>query len=203
MPPHVLIPCKSLQSGKSRLDSVMDVAQRTRLCETLLDKTLSVAAEISGPGHYHLVTSDARAAALGRSRGASVLPDPGRGLNAALRGAIDSLMAQAADLRVCMILPIDLPLATAVPLAAALRARDTVVIAPDERKDGTNVLVLAGRALAAFPLSFGPGSFPRHLKAARQAGYAVRVLDEPSLAFDVDEPADYRRWAQRQQEEVE
>ena len=38
--------------------------------------------------------------------------------------------------------------------------------------------------------SFGPGSFARHAALGRAAGAAVRVRHVPSLAFDVDTPAD-------------
>jgi 2-phospho-L-lactate guanylyltransferase len=38
--------------------------------------------------------------------------------------------------------------------------------------------------------SFGPGSCARHEALARSAGAAVQVVEVPSLAFDVDTPAD-------------
>jgi 2-phospho-L-lactate guanylyltransferase len=41
-----------------------------------------------------------------------------------------------------------------------------------------------------FDFAYGPGSFRRHVAEARRRGYGVRVVREPTLAFDVDVPAD-------------
>ena len=43
---------------------------------------------------------------------------------------------------------------------------------------------------AGFTFSYGPGSFARHGAEAHRLGLALRVVREPSLAHDVDLPAD-------------
>ena len=40
------------------------------------------------------------------------------------------------------------------------------------------------------PLTFGEPSFENHLKAARAAGLAPRVLELPGIGLDVDAPDD-------------
>ncbi|MGH9283619.1 MAG: 2-phospho-L-lactate guanylyltransferase, partial [Acidimicrobiales bacterium] len=59
---------------------------------------------------------------------------------------------------------------------------------PDRRDDGTNVLAVP--AVPPFPFSYGPGSFRRHGRAALALGLALRVVREPALGRDVDEPGD-------------
>ena len=41
-------------------------------------------------------------------------------------------------------------------------------------------------------MSYGPGSFRRHLDAAMAAGLAVEVRRDPLLGLDIDTPADLR-----------
>ena len=92
-------------------------------------------------------------------------------------------------------LPIDLPLATAADLGAIAAASQDVVIVPDEARDGTNVLRLGPRALPRFRFSFGPQSYAAHCAHAEATGLEVRTITAPALAFDVDSPEQYLRWA--------
>ena len=50
---------------------------------------------------------------------------------------------------------------------------------------------------ARFAFAYGPGSFRRHVEAARTAGLAVRVVRDPNLGFDVDTVDDLRMLAAR------
>ena len=45
---------------------------------------------------------------------------------------------------------------------------------------------------SGFRFSYGPGSFERHVAEARRLGLPIRVVDDPTLAIDIDEPADLR-----------
>jgi 2-phospho-L-lactate guanylyltransferase len=63
-----------------------------------------------------------------------------------------------------------------------------VTIVPCHRDDGTPVLSVP--VDLDFHFSYGPGSFRRHAAEARRVGAAVRVVRDPSLAFDVDVPSD-------------
>ena len=59
---------------------------------------------------------------------------------------------------------------------------------PDRHGTGTNALLLAPPD--AIVPAFGPGSFDRHVAAARAAGVAAHVERLPSLALDVDTAGD-------------
>jgi len=89
----------------------------------------------------------------------------------------------------------DLPFATTFDPVTRDADRPIAVLVPDQRSDGTPVLSLPARAPLAF--SYGPGSFRRHLDAARAAGLAVRVVRDPSLSFDLDTVDDLREVSAR------
>jgi 2-phospho-L-lactate guanylyltransferase len=62
------------------------------------------------------------------------------------------------------------------------------VVVPSHDRDGTNAVLAAPPD--AFPPSFGPGSFARHLAQAKAGGLDCRVVELAGLARDVDEPRD-------------
>ena len=66
-----------------------------------------------------------------------------------------------------LILPTDLPDASAEVLAQALAQPAEVVIAPDEKEAGTNLLLLRHAAVRHLPFAYGPGSYTAHQAAAR------------------------------------
>ena len=67
-----------------------------------------------------------------------------------------------------------------------------VAIAPDRAGSGTNGLAMMPPD--AIPFAFGPGSFELHRAGAVAAGLPLAVVERPSLAFDLDTPADLARW---------
>jgi 2-phospho-L-lactate guanylyltransferase len=81
----------------------------------------------------------------------------------------------------------DLPLARDL---AELARRGHVVIVPDRRRDGTNVL--SRPTSVAIRADYGAASFTRHLAAAIRSGAPVSVRRDARLAVDVDTIADCR-----------
>ncbi len=63
-----------------------------------------------------------------------------------------------------------------------------VAIVPDRHGTGTNALALSPPD--AIEPSFGEGSCARHVAAARAAVIPFNVEELPSLALDLDTPAD-------------
>jgi len=187
----VLIPCKNLDRGKSRLAACLSPRSRRALCEFFLCRTLDVVTQALAPARVRVVTSDPRAAAIAAEYGAGAIPDGDAGLNGALARGRAGALAEAGD---CagLILPIDLPLAT--PNALACVAAEAHAMVPDESGAGTNVLRLAPAAFRAFRFAFGAHSFAAHEANAREMGLDVRIVKDPLLMFDVDTPEQYRRW---------
>ena len=191
---HILIPCKSLAAGKSRLAPVLDAAARRVLCARFLDDTLALALALVPPGRCHLVSADPEAAARAARRGVTVVADPGQGLNAALTAGRDAIVKTAGEALTLLILPIDLPFAAVDALAAFGDLRADVTIAPDRGRSGTNTLGLGAAAAKEFTLRFGPGSFAAHQEVAHLGHWHAAIFADPRLAFDLDQPEDYREW---------
>ncbi len=194
MKPVILIPCKDLDRGKSRLAACLTPRSRRALCEFFLCRTLDLATATVSPARVRVVTSDPRVVAVAGEYGVAVIADREGDLNGALECGRQRILADVGDCA-ALVLPIDLPLATPAALGDIADAPQDVVIVPDEELDGTNVLRLGPRALRRFRFSFGPRSYSAHCAVARAAGLDVRTVSEPSLAFDVDGPEQYRRWA--------
>jgi len=190
----VLIPCKDLDRGKSRLAGCLTPRARAALCEFFLCRTLDVATEAVGRRCVRVVTGDRHVAAIAAEHGVGAIADGGGGLNGALEHGRARILSEAGD---CagLILPIDLPLATAAALTRIAVERHAAVIVPDENRAGTNILRLAPAALRRFPFCYGPHSYAWHAAAARRIGIGMRRIDDPELMFDVDRPEQYRRWA--------
>jgi 2-phospho-L-lactate guanylyltransferase len=63
-----------------------------------------------------------------------------------------------------------------------------VLVVPDRRSDGTNLLSLP--ASVGFRFRYGPGSAAAHVDEAERLGLPSVVVDDPDLAWDVDLPDD-------------
>jgi 2-phospho-L-lactate/phosphoenolpyruvate guanylyltransferase len=190
----VLVPCKDLDRGKSRLASCLSPRSRRALCEFFLCRTLDVATAAVGPDSVRVITGDARVAAIAAEYRVAAIPDGDADLNGALVRGRAHVLAERDD-RAGLILPIDLPLATPAALAQVATAPEDAVIVPDENADGTNILRLAPAAFRQFRFAYGPRSHAAHNARAHEIGIVMRSVRDPLLMFDVDTPAQYRRWA--------
>jgi len=192
----ILVPCKGLDQGKSRLASCIGARDRRLLCERFLECTLDVVAQIADSALIRVITADPDAIAIARRYGVSVILDKEGDLNAALTSARESIVASHGDRNdvELMVVPIDLPLATPEALCRVQSPPTDVVIVPDDHGSGTNVLLLRGRAARELPFCFGPDSFQRHYTSAIDLSVSADAIIGTPLSFDVDCPAQYARW---------
>lgn len=130
-----------------------------------------------------VVCDDAAVAEWATSLGARVVWEPGRGLNLAVQEGFRQL--RELGVHDVVVAAGDLPLATDLRWVTRF---DGITLVPDRRQDGTNVIGLP--AGTDFTFAYGPGSFARHLRNARQSGHPVRVVRSSPLAWDVDLPED-------------
>ena len=96
---HILIPCKSLGDGKTRLAQALDAKARRALCTGFLQRTLDVALALVPPSRCHVMAGDGAAAAIAAARGVTSCDDPGIGLNEALRQGRDDLPQRCGRVR--------------------------------------------------------------------------------------------------------
>jgi len=136
-----------------------------------------------------IVSADPKILPIARRYGAKLLWERNRrGLNRALKTGIENVESKGAVL----IIPADLPLLTPRDVNALMASSEKyeVAIAPCKEGTGTNALLM--RRPSAIPLSFGRGSFRKHVSAARKENLRYKVVRFEGIQFDVDEPRDLR-----------
>jgi 2-phospho-L-lactate/phosphoenolpyruvate guanylyltransferase len=178
-PEVVLIPVKAFDQAKRRLGSALSDPDRIALVRAMA--TQVVAACVPLP--VAVVCDDQDVAEWAAGVGATVMWEPGQGLNGAVRAGVDRLAR--AGTRWVTVAHGDLPRAHGLGVLAPF---DGITLVPDRRDDGTNVLRLP--AASNFRFAYGAGSFRAHRAEATGLGLPVRVLRVPDLAYDVDWPAD-------------
>ncbi len=175
----VLIPVKAFAEAKVRLAEVLGAEERSALARSRGAGVIAAAAGLP----VWVVCDDREVADWASGLGAGILWTPARGLNAAVTEGVQHLARLGT--RLVIVAHADLPL---VGDLSDIGRRDQIVLAPDRRRDGTNVIAIP--ADSGFRFSYGPGSFGKHLAEADRLGIPAVVLDRPDLAWDVDVPDD-------------
>ena len=175
----VLIPVKDFRQAKARLAGVVSATDRIRLARWTAELVVAAAA----PLPVFVACDDPDVADWATALGATVLWRPSVGLNAAVLDGIAALAA--AGIEHAIVAHSDLPMPS--PLAGVVMTGG-IVLVPDGRSDGTNVLAVP--TSSGFQPSYGSQSFHRHLAQATRLGLPVRVLRDPGLALDIDTAAD-------------
>lgn len=180
---------KRFGAAKQRLAAGIDDERRATLVAAMLEDVLEAIAAARSIERTIVVTSEPQAAELAAAAGAEVIPDSDDGghSEAALAG-----IARARELGAgCVVLlPGDCPLLDPRELERLLTGMPEryVAVVPDRHGTGTNALALAPPD--AIRPAFGEGSCARHVTAARDGGFPFAVEELPSLALDLDTPAD-------------
>ncbi|MFP5488110.1 MAG: NTP transferase domain-containing protein, partial [Acidimicrobiia bacterium] len=150
-----LIPVKSFRAAKARLAGALSDAERAELARAMATRVV----EAARPLPTFVACDHDEVAAFAEALGATVLWGPGLGLNGAVDHGVSTIAGKGFDHVV--IAHGDLPLAADL---GSLARSGEVVIVPDRRRDGTNVL--ARPCALALPAAYGPGSFRSHYAAA-------------------------------------
>ncbi len=187
---NAVIPVKSLAHGKTRLAGFLDDADRAALNASLLDHALDLAEVFPGLSNTIVVSADKRVLEIAKSRGALGLRETGNGLNPAISQGMTAARNNRA--RAILVLPTDLPIATAEDLLALAGGPPGITIAADRRGIGTNALCVP--TSEDFTFRFGDDSFKAHLEEAQLSGLSAHIVHRPNLSFDIDTPDDYRHW---------
>jgi 2-phospho-L-lactate guanylyltransferase len=172
---HVVVPVKETRHGKSRLARAVG-SDRADLSAAIATDTLSAALQAVGPERLVVVTSDDGLSGSWAARGVRVVPDPGTGLNDAVRAG---MRAAGPGASVAALLG-DLPALDGASLRSALEAAQhhDESFVPDA--DGTGTVLRCG---VGFTPRFGASSAARHADDG-----AVRLeLPLPRLRTDVDD----------------
>jgi 2-phospho-L-lactate guanylyltransferase len=184
-----VLPVKRFDAAKQRLAAGIDDERRRALAAAMLADVLEAIGAARTIERTIVVSGDPVAQELAAEAGAEVVPDPSDAghVEAALAGIA---RAEAEGASCVVLLPGDCPLLDPRELDRLLTGvpERYVGIVPDRHGAGTNALALSPPG--AIVPAFGEGSLARHVAAAREAGTPFGVEELPSLALDLDTPAD-------------
>ncbi len=187
----VVIAVRDVSSAKSRLGEQLDPGARQSLVIAMLDDLLAALRRIH-EGPILVVSPDAAYGPVAATHDAELVGDPGEGLNAAFLAAL----AAAEGAGAALLLPGDLPHASAEDLASVLDGLSSPGVLLVPANDGGTIAV-GLRPLDVIAPRFGERSAERHREAAAEAGVALVELTPPSLRVDVDTLADLDQVAAR------
>jgi len=189
-----IVPVKPLKRAKSRLARVLTPEQREYLATQLLLRTVRLLLPLSHIQGVLVISRDTRALAMARDLGAQTVQESGTPqLNTALLRATQALRTWGGEAG--LVVPADIPLLSGDDVGAVVdmgRYHNSVVVVPDRREQGTNLLFV--RPPGLIPYAFGENSFNRHQYYARDAGATVLVYRSDGASLDIDTAADLARY---------
>lgn len=177
----LVVPIRSFAHGKARLAATMSDDDRSALARRMAATVLAAAGSMARV----VVTDDDAVRAFAHAAGADVIPDAGS-LDAA--AAAGRAWARAHGATRIVVAHADLPFAHDMDALTTDGAEPVAVLVTDQHGDGTPIISVP--VDAAFEFCYGPGSFARHVAAARRAGLTVREVRDSQLGFDVDDADD-------------
>lgn len=175
----VVIPVKGFHAAKLRLAPALSPEARAVLARQMATRVVQAAGDLP----VIVVCDDEVVRDWAIEAGATVHWTPGLGLDGAVAAGVEVAADTGAE-RV-VVAHADLPLATGL---GHVVGRTGVLLVPDRRADGTNVLAVP--AGSGFRFRYGPGSFLRHQAEATRLGLLVEVRADVELGWDVDIPDD-------------
>jgi 2-phospho-L-lactate/phosphoenolpyruvate guanylyltransferase len=190
-----LLPVKRLRHAKQRLDRVLQPDERTSLAHAMALDVFAAAAATRRLAGIAVITADSLIAGFAHREGFRVIADETEtGFRAAAEAGARILGRSGA--RGILVLPADIPLATANDIDALLSEHDrghdargcAVTIVPAAMDGGSNAL--AYTPIGLIPFYYGPQSFQLHCRACYASGVVPRVVAAPNLARDIDRPSD-------------
>jgi 2-phospho-L-lactate guanylyltransferase len=188
----ILIPVKDQSRAKSRLSRLLGPEERAQLAWAMLEDLI---AALSGvPWEIAMVTDSTRAAARAEELSWRVLWEHDQTSESASVDAASRILSREGAGQV-LCLPADIPLIQSEDIDEFFKYPFTsceAALAPSWDRKGTNALLRSPPTL--FPSRFGPGSFMLHMAEARNAGARIRIIENPRLALDIDDPADVARF---------
>ena len=188
MNPVILVPVKDAAKAKSRMSPLLNEDERAAVACALLEDLIAALLPLSCP--IAVATDSPRTADRVRKLGWQVFHEQTQiSESASVDAASRSLADRGYD--AVLRLPADLPLVGTDDVAELLSQSvlsPGAVIVPSRDGMGTNALLR--NPPVVFPSRFGRDSFAAHIREALTAGARLRILVNPRIALDLDDPAD-------------
>ena len=182
-----IVPVKSLAEAKSRLAGELSPTQRAELARAMLSHVLEVVIQSREVSSLAVISPNPGEIVL--PPGVTSIKQDRHGLNNLLEQGREWALREGAD--AIMVIFADLPLLSPFDISGMVRLgqpRDSVVLAPDGRRVGTNVLLAHPVALARF--AFGPDSYAKHTMLHQQVGAVIKIYSSTGTSLDIDTPDD-------------
>jgi 2-phospho-L-lactate guanylyltransferase len=194
-----VVPIRSFRQGKSRLAAILSESERADLLRESGNRAVRAALDSRVIDTVLVVSPDDEALSWAETFGPRVQSLAQSQARPGLNEALDAARAWALERDVDRILSLfaDLPLLDCREVRRIVSRCQPVVLGPDRRYEGTNVLSLDLRGKgASFQFSFGAGSLQKHLTEAERLELGVAILKLPGVEFDLDVPADLQEYRQ-------
>ncbi|MGO8947541.1 MAG: 2-phospho-L-lactate guanylyltransferase [Ktedonobacterales bacterium] len=184
-----VVPINLLTSAKSRLADHLSETERSELVYWMARRVLSSLVKSGRVEQIAVVSPDPRVLSWAAEQNVHPLQQTGAaGLNAGLE--LGRSWARHLGAEALVVLLGDLPCISPEEVADFIDCgrRHPVVLAPDQRSQGTNGLLL--HLSINMPFAFGAGSLGRHQLLAREQQVGAVLFAAPGLGFDVDSYAE-------------
>lgn len=188
-----IVPAKQFEKGKSRLASLLDIRDRVKLGELLLDYTLQTLENARTLDCIVVISTDIRAKKIAKIHGA-IFVDEGKhvGVNNAVNMANDYCIRAGAVATV--VVPQDLPLALSEDIDMVCNAAKNhdrcLIICPSARYDGSNILLR--RPPKLIDSHYDNNSLNMHINAAKKIGAKIKIILSHRIMRDLDTLEDAR-----------
>lgn len=198
MKPVIILPVKEHAQAKLRMSPAMTSEERSNLASVMFDDVVRVLEHLHYP--VVVVTNADRAATVAGQLGWRCFWETSQISESA---SVDAASSQLAieGVRAALRLPADIPLAQSADIEAlinGLEAQPAAILVPSLDRNGTNALVRHPPDL--FPSRFGPNSLVLHIQEALRVQANLRILENPRIALDLDEPSDILRFLEQPSE---
>lgn len=191
-----LVPVKGFQGAKQRLSSRLSSPERAELMKAMVHDVLAQVTRAEGVHKTYVVTGSAEVEQWVSAMGVEVIREPDEtGETDAVHFGLDVMKRAGID--AALVMPGDIPLLRSGDVESVLRAAPAgpdvpfAILVPSHDRMGTNALLLAPPDILR--LRFGYDSFRYHLNEADARGASVKVIENPRIALDIDEPADLKK----------
>ena len=198
MKPAIVVPVKSPQRAKHRLQALLTESERVRLATTMAADVFRALAALDEYPRF-VISDDSEVLEQARGFGLETLPDLIRqGQSAAVQQGF--AVAWDRGFTAGLTIPGDVPAVTPAELRqlATYRPEIEVLLVSDRERIGTNGLRLIPPH--AITLRFGEDSFNLHRAEAVRANRSFAVRDVPGLQIDLDQPEDIAAFMQLRRE---
>lgn len=189
-----VVPIRSLRDGKTRLAPILAPDERAAFLQHSAERVIHAALDSRVIDTVLVVSPDpavlAWSATFGRRVHALPQPSDRLGLNGAIEAAREWALDRDAD--AILSLFADLPLISIFDVRRLVARRNSIVLGPDRRGEGTNAMIVRLHGPGAqLRFKFGEGSLQRHLAEAHRLGLSAAIEEIPGIGFDLDTPLDW------------